>query len=75
MSTIRNFALAAALIGGALASAPAFADQDRVPEGATASGPWVQQANSRTPLADNSANSAQDLLERSGATGGGGQHA
>ncbi|MBP0493797.1 hypothetical protein [Roseomonas indoligenes] len=73
MTTIRNIALAAALIGGALASAPAFADQDRVPEGATASGRWVG-ADSRTPLASNLATAQQNALEASGATGGAGQH-
>ncbi|MBP0491161.1 hypothetical protein [Roseomonas indoligenes] len=65
-----NFTLAAALIGGALVSVPALADQDRVPQGATASGPWVA-SESRTPLASYS---GQTFLEQSGATGGGGQH-
>ncbi|WP_338665559.1 hypothetical protein VQH23_10345 [Pararoseomonas sp. SCSIO 73927] len=69
MFNLRNLALAAALIGGALASAPAFADQDRVPEGATASGAWVSAPNSRTPLAG----AGQSFLERTGATGGAGQ--
>ena len=60
-----NFlALAAALIGPI--ATPAFADQDRVPEGAPASG-------SRTPLASNTADAGQKFLSRSGATGGAGQ--
>jgi hypothetical protein len=71
MMNIRTLALAAALIGSI--AAPAFADQDRVPEGATASGAWTQ-SGSRTPLAGNVAGAGDTLLERSGATGGGGQH-
>ncbi|MCR0981970.1 hypothetical protein [Roseomonas populi] len=68
MMNLRTLALAAALIGSV--AAPAFADQVRVPEGATASGRWVA-ADSRTALAGNS---GQTILEQSGATGGGGQH-
>ncbi|WP_338661132.1 hypothetical protein VQH23_12870 [Pararoseomonas sp. SCSIO 73927] len=68
MSSLRTLALATALIGSL--AAPALADQDRVPEGATASGRWVA-TGSRTSLAGNS---GQGLLEASGATGGGGQH-
>ncbi|WP_338661204.1 hypothetical protein VQH23_13245 [Pararoseomonas sp. SCSIO 73927] len=67
MTNLRTLALAAALIGSV--AAPAFADQDRVPEGTTASGRWVA-AESRTPLAGNAAG---NLLEQSGATGGAGQ--
>ncbi|MBP0492947.1 hypothetical protein [Roseomonas indoligenes] len=67
MMNFRTLALAAALIGSL--AAPAFADQDRVPEGATASGRWTA-GDSRTPLAGSTA----DRLEQSGATGGGGQH-
>ncbi|MBP0496483.1 hypothetical protein [Roseomonas indoligenes] len=70
MMNLRPLALAAALIGSI--AAPAFADQDRVPEGATASGRWVQ-ADSRTPLAGSLSDAEQNLLSRSGATGGAGQ--
>ena len=73
MTTIRNLALATALIGGALTSAPAFADQDRAPEGATASGAYVQ-SGSRTPLASSPSDARQNFLTLSGATGGYGQH-
>jgi hypothetical protein len=44
--------------------------------GPTAVSAW-SQADSRTPLASNEmsrGNAAQNLLERSGATGNGGQH-
>ncbi len=67
MMNLRTLALAAALIGSI--TAPAFADQDRVPEGATASGAYVGSA-SRTMLGY----AGGDLLSQSGATGGGGQH-
>ncbi|MCR0984975.1 hypothetical protein [Roseomonas populi] len=67
--SLRTLALAAALIGSV--AVPAFADQDRVPEGATASGAWTQTA-SRTPLAGSIADAQQTFLERSGATGGDG---
>ncbi|MCR0985724.1 hypothetical protein [Roseomonas populi] len=73
MINLRSLALAAALIGGALTSAPAFADQDRVPEGATASGRWVA-AEGRTPLASATSSAQQNFLALSGATGGAGQH-
>ncbi|MBP0493945.1 hypothetical protein [Roseomonas indoligenes] len=68
MINLRTIALAAALIGSL--AAPAFADQERVPAGATASSAWTQSGN-RTPLAGGS---GQTMLEMSGATGGGGQH-
>ncbi|MBP0494328.1 hypothetical protein [Roseomonas indoligenes] len=71
MMNFRTLALAAALIGSL--AAPAFADQDRVPEGATASRRWTA-AESRTPLASPAANPQQNFLALSGATGGFGQH-
>ena len=69
MTKLRTLALAAALIGSI--ASPAFAEQERVPQGATASGRWVQ-ADSRTMLAGSP---QQTFLERSGATGGAGQGA
>jgi hypothetical protein len=73
MSKIKTLALAAALLAGA--AAPSFAEGFYV-AGPTAVRAWTQ-ADSRTPLASNEtspANAAQNLLERSGATGNGGQH-
>jgi hypothetical protein len=71
--TLRTLALAAALMSPVLAGS-AFADGHYV-AGPSAVGSWTQ-ADSRTPLASNRATqgSNQTSLEKSGATGGGGQH-
>jgi hypothetical protein len=71
--TLRTLTLAAALMSPIIAGT-AFAEGHYV-AGPTAVGSWGQ-ADSRTPLASNSAtqDSNQTSLEKSGATGGGGQH-
>ncbi|MBP0444802.1 hypothetical protein J8J14_08390 [Roseomonas sp. SSH11] len=71
--TLRTLGLAAALIGAT--AAPSLAEGFYV-AGPTALPAWTQQADSRTPLAGRSTapNAAQTFLERSGATGNGGQH-
>ncbi|SHJ98112.1 hypothetical protein SAMN02745194_03868 [Roseomonas rosea] len=70
--TLRTLGLAAALMGAT--AAPSLAEGFYV-AGPTAVPAWTQQADSRTPLASNGAvNAAQSFLERSGATGNGGQH-
>ncbi|HEY8614125.1 MAG TPA: hypothetical protein VIL69_22925 [Roseomonas sp.] len=71
--TLRTLGLAAALIGGAVS--PSFAEGTYV-VGPTASPAW-SQTDTRTPLAGYGAAQAsatQNFLERSGATGNGGQH-
>ncbi|MBP0446309.1 hypothetical protein J8J14_16165 [Roseomonas sp. SSH11] len=73
MSTFKTLALAAALMGAAVT--PSLAEGFYV-AGPTAQPLWTQ-AGSRTPLASPAAtqgNAALNLLERSGATGNGGQH-
>jgi len=70
--TFRTLSLAAALIAPMVAGV-AHAEQTMVPPGATASGRWVG-TGSRTMLASPSSNPQQNFLERSGATGGDGQH-
>lgn len=70
--TFRTLSLAAALVAPMLAGV-AHAEQTMVPTGATASGSWLA-TDSRTMLASPSSNPQQNLLERSGATGGDGQH-
>lgn len=73
MTKIKTLALAAVLLAGA--AAPSFAEGFYV-AGPTAVGAWTQ-SESRTPLASqpaSQADAAQLLLERSGATGNGGQH-
>ncbi|SHJ86684.1 hypothetical protein SAMN02745194_03578 [Roseomonas rosea] len=73
MSKIKTLALAAALLAGA--AAPSFAEGFYV-AGPTAVPAW-SQGDSRTPLASSGmrqGSAAQNFLERSGATGNGGQH-
>ncbi|MBP0445922.1 hypothetical protein J8J14_14185 [Roseomonas sp. SSH11] len=62
--TFATLSLATALVLGL--AAPSFADQDRVPQGATASGAW-SQADGRTPLAGSQAGSANFDMTRQGA--------
>ncbi|WP_338665794.1 hypothetical protein VQH23_11570 [Pararoseomonas sp. SCSIO 73927] len=74
--TIRTLALAAALVG------PVMAGAAHAETGAPAFGApslyksWNPADAARTPLASPEVNSpAQSMLQESGATGGGGQHA
>ena len=65
-------ALAITLIAGA--ATPSFAEGEDYVAGPTASGSW-SAAQSRTPLAGSDTQAAPlRALERSGATGNGGQH-